>query len=525
MLHRRGTVYTSRVVIPGRIQALVGRVEITRSLRTTDLREARWRLSLWESHLGVMFRLLAQRREVMTRDQAQALVQAFLDSTFDDLEARLSEPRPDHEHTEAVTGALQEFAEQLSMQLVDGSLSHLLPYAREQAPAATDQDQRELARKLTEVKLQAVEAEITALGGRPLPPRPVLSRPTASPSQLLDQAGTDSPSVSQVASQYCEERIWAGKWSHRTARQSQKIFEVIASLLDDAPVGSISKARIRQLGLEIIELPTNMTKRFPGLSAKEVLAQLDQGTPVERLAPRSVNKYYLHVRSIFGWAQEHDHIAQNPCVVLRDVEEGRAQDARDAFDDSDIRTLFAHLATAQRRDYELWVPRVMALTGCRMGEAAQLRSQDVRQEAGVWVFDFNEDDEGKSLKTENSRRLVPVHPRLIELGLLEWVGTKGNGYLLPEAMRKTDRPERSNIDRLSKRLSALLRRSGITDERKVMQSFRSTVATRLKNSEVPEYVIAEILGHENDNITTGRYGKKADLAVLKGAISKLDLPV
>jgi integrase len=300
---------------------------------------------------------------------------------------------------------------------------------------------------------------------------------------------------------------------------------VITSLLDNAPVGSVSKPGIRRLGLDIIELPANMTKLYPGLSAKEVLALLGDDRSVERLAPRSVNKYYQHVRSLFGWAHEHDHIAHNPCTVLRDVEEGRPQDARGAFDDDDIRALFAFLTAAHRQDYELWVPRIMALTGCRMGEAAQLRGMDVREVNGIWVFDFNEDDEGKNLKTENSRRLVPIHPRLIELGLLEWVKGKGGGYLLPEPQRKTDRPERSNIDRLSKRLGTLLRQSGIEDSRKVMQSFRSTVATRLKNEEVQEYVIAEILGHENDNISTGRYGKMSDLSTRHKAISRLALPI
>jgi integrase len=81
------------------------------------------------------------------------------------------------------------------------------------------------------------------------------------------------------------------------------------------------------------------------------------------------------------------------------------------------------------------------------------------------------------------------------------------------------------MDRLSKQLNGWLRKAGVVDEKKKFQSFRGTFATRLKNAGVHEHHIAELLGHENDNITTGRYGKKSELSTLLAAVSKLTLPV
>ena len=46
---------------------------------------------------------------------------------------------------------------------------------------------------------------------------------------------------------------------------------------------------------------------------------------------------------------------------------------------------------------------------------------DIRQEGDVWVFDIN-DKEEKRLKNMSSERLVPIHPQLIKLGLLDYVG-------------------------------------------------------------------------------------------------------
>ncbi len=138
-----------------------------------------------------------------------------------------------------------------------------------------------------------------------------------------------------------------------------------------------------------------------------------------------------------------------------------------------------------KEPYSLWIPRIMAYTGCRMGEAAQLRKTDVRKEQGVPVFDFNEDTEEKHLKTDGSTRLVPIHPRLLDLGILDFVESCADGYLFPERVRYTENPERSNVDLLSKELLRWLRQAGVTDPRKQVQSFRGTMTTRLKEFGYP----------------------------------------
>jgi integrase len=60
------------------------------------------------------------------------------------------------------------------------------------------------------------------------------------------------------------------------------------------------------------------------------------------------------------------------------------------------------------------------------------------------------------------------------------------------------------------------------DPKKVFHSFRHTVADTLKQKGVPEGVIAEILGHANQSITTGRYGKRYRPAILLESLEKLD---
>ena len=39
----------------------------------------------------------------------------------------------------------------------------------------------------------------------------------------------------------------------------------------------------------------------------------------------------------------------------------------------------------------------------------------------IWVINLNADSEDKSIKTEAGNRIIPLHPKLIDLGLLDYV--------------------------------------------------------------------------------------------------------
>jgi integrase len=457
----------------------------------------------------------------MKQEELEALKQRYLTASFDEIESRLA--------LDWSPGGLEEYSFQLnerchdlSGSLAEADLSSVIELAQEMAPGADPLKTRIRARRLLEIQLIASKAELRAVCGEPL------KRPRASVERVKvvpEVVPKVTPRVSEIAVLYAEERSAQGRWAAKTAAQGRTIFHLIASLLEDPQIGDVTKADIRKLGLNIAKLPANMTKRYRGLTPAQVLEKVGDDPAVARLEPRSVNKNYQHVRTLFAWATEHDYIAQNPASVLHDVEEGRAQDARKVFEDADITALFVEVGKKARESYGIWIPRIMAFTGCRMGEAAQLRRKDVRVEQGTWVFDFNGDSDQKNLKTDGSRRLVPIHPRLIELGLLPFVEDSDDEFLFPERVRYTKNKRRGNVDRLSKQLNRWLRSAGIEDKKKTFQSFRGTLATRLKDLGIPEYQIAEILGHENPNITSGRYGKRTDLTTLSAVLSRLSLPI
>src|SRR5665213_3176731 len=84
------------------------------------------------------------------------------------------------------------------------------------------------------------------------------------------------------------------------------------------------------------------------------------------------------------------------------------------------------------RDGYFWVPLIALHSGMRLGEILQLMKSDVKEENGIWYFDVNK-GEGKSLKTASSKRRVPIHRSLIDLGLVYHVKQgQQSGRIFPE---------------------------------------------------------------------------------------------
>lgn len=66
----------------------------------------------------------------------------------------------------------------------------------------------------------------------------------------------------------------------------------------------------------------------------------------------------------------------------------------------------------------------------RVSEVCQLRAEDIVLIEGIWCMTF--DPEAGPLKTRSSERAVPLHPALIESGLLQYVEKIKSGSLFAE---------------------------------------------------------------------------------------------
>ena len=118
------------------------------------------------------------------------------------------------------------------------------------------------------------------------------------------------------------------------------------------------------------------------------------------------------------------------------------------------------------------------------------------------MFDINAKDE-KRLKTLSSERLVPIHPRLVEIGLLDHVEMlrgRGEKRLFPELDQRRDGFGQT----ASKWFARYRERLGIKSP---FHSFRHTVVDELHQLGADHKKIAALVGHADESMTGGRYSK------------------
>lgn len=357
--------------------------------------------------------------------------------------------------------------------------------------------------------IQAVEALTSAVRGLSLNPTyPIGGIEIAQPgpsSAASWESGAHSPSVQEMVDRYLAERTSSGEWGdgHREA-VTHWLGHMTTFLGPDKPIVMADRAELLRYRQHLVENPKRNGK--------------------ERRAASTVNTILIHVGAFFRWCRDTaEVIEKDPTVKLRLKTTGRT---REPFTDEEIEKVWTRMRHEAPTPAHYWIPTICLLTGARREEVAQLKRSEVvfwLDKSPVPYFDFagaTQDERG--LKTAASARRVPIHNQLLGLGLASLVNHDTQGEYLFEQWC----PLKANGLRagavgvwFNQRLRKLK-----VPKSKVLHSTRHTMATRLKQLGAEDYIIAQILGHENPNITTGHYGHEVDLGPLDTWIQRVDFP-
>lgn len=148
-------------------------------------------------------------------------------------------------------------------------------------------------------------------------------------------------------------------------------------------------------------------------------------------------------------------------------------------------------------EWKYYLPRIAALTGCRLNEIAQLRVCDV-QFGDEPTLSINDDHDDKKLKNSSSKRVLPITIPLLNL-LNELIAGKGkNEHLFNLPYSK----QNGYAGKPSKYFSELLKSLDIKGVS--FHSLRHYVVTELFNAGVKEELIGSLMGHSVGKLTTGK---------------------
>lgn len=137
------------------------------------------------------------------------------------------------------------------------------------------------------------------------------------------------------------------------------------------------------------------------------------------------------LKSVFGWAVADGRLPDNPAIAVNVARVAKVKLREREFTNEEARAILQaslHLQPGRELPQTLaakrWIPWVLAFTGARVGEIAQMRRQDLRltqiegHPEGVWVLRIT--PEAGAVKTKQARE-VPLHPQVLELGFLAFV--------------------------------------------------------------------------------------------------------
>jgi integrase len=177
------------------------------------------------------------------------------------------------------------------------------------------------------------------------------------------------------------------------------------------------------------------------------------------------------------------------------------------------------------RDGRYWSPLIGLYSALRLEEALQLRPKDIDVVQGVTVFCIGRDPEFR-VKTPAARRLVPIHPILIQLGLLEHAAEmrrRGERQLFPELERGG--PDERFGYAFSKEFTEYRRAIGVYAPGRDFHALRHSAATALFNDGADTSVVAAILGHTQKGVSAGVYLSGYKLPKLREAIARLQFGI
>lgn len=305
----------------------------------------------------------------------------------------------------------------------------------------------------------------------------------------------------------------------------KKIEQFMAFVGANRAVDSITAADVFAYREALRDLPPKwaVNKKLEGLPLRDA-AKRARELDMPRTAFTTVNQHLSTISPLYKWLAGTPTWAglRNPCDGL--FHDGvKGQNPRPPLTTEALNKILAsplfvgckadgevHTpGEVKTDDWRKWILLACMFTGARLGEIAQLRVGDVRQERGVWLVDILE-EEREGLTTKNRKgHHVPVHSKLIALGFIEFVKrqreARGGDAPLFVGVERDDRGQFAKVARwyrdFFKAIGVKNGKDGIG-----LHSFRHTLSDRLRDeAELLDTQIAVILDH-SVKTTTGGYG-------------------
>lgn len=346
--------------------------------------------------------------------------------------------------------------------------------------------------------------------------------------------------------------VWAPVAGIKLEPRNRGYVQRLEEFLGPKPIHKIEPHDLAGFRVAALRFPNTKSPSVLARPFNEIVEWSDgAGKDTPNLDEITVWKWINTLKGMFGYAQKNRWIEFNPAEDTM-AKPGKKRKKREEYSPADITEIFSRplftgfsgKATGYRetpgpvvvKDSKYWLPIVALFTGARLEEIGATLVREVRKQDGIWLFDIldrGDDEDERSIKNEHSRRIVPLHKTLIDLGFLDYVKAQPkDGFLFPDlkasktpyGMRQT--PMFSKWYGRFRERNAVVKGKGMGDPKKPFHSFRHTTIRALRKNGINPTLAYLLVGHEAgefDRINAS-YGEGQDLAALKETIDMISFP-
>lgn len=338
-----------------------------------------------------------------------------------------------------------------------------------------------------------------------------------------------SPRLSVVIAEYGEAaKLKSWDYEQGPALREFREFSSVQAIMGqlDTYVGSLSDQMVRRYREKLVKTPSGTR------SLRDYWANNPDSTATPA-SPKTANKKLSHVRGFLKWAYRQQYIKGDLAPLLYD-EKTTASKGYLPFTADELKSIFeSDFFIKPKASYSYWVPLLSLYMGCRENELCQLFVRDVREYDNpelTMIPDEHKDlpkpmclhiteeidpadqkklsdGERKKLKNPAAKRWVPLHPKLVELGFIDFVEScrkAGQVRLFPELLYDKKNAYGRYMGRDFTELLDELKIHVL--RKKVFHSLRSNFNVAMQLVSAPDEVREKLMGHTPQSVNRSNYG-------------------
>ena len=329
--------------------------------------------------------------------------------------------------------------------------------------------------------------------------------------------------ISKLIDEYIEETERQKGLREKTIVEYKSVLLLMVEVIGDVPINELSQKHGRLFSSTLEKLPPRRKTdgRYIHKSIKEII-QMDVKDTMDT---RTINTLIQRCSSWLNWVirkgfYEEKNIFHGKSVPSK---KGKNDITRQPFKEEQLKLIFSKNylnktlnSVSPCRYVFYWVGILGLFHGTRLQETTQLYINDIYPLNKIWVIDINDNTKDKKLKTTNSKRIIPLHQTLIDLGFLEYlkiIEQKGKERVFHELTLGRDGYTKNP----SKFFNDYLRELDIKSPTKKydFHSLRHTCNNALIQKDVIEEHRNDYLGWGQTGMSKKIYGKPFEPSILK----------